>query len=68
MMSMEHARWRHLRPEGPLTELRLVRLSSVCVATSRKQTPKNNMYRSKIVIPARLLPAYGDYPSSQQFS
>ena len=28
MMSMEHARWRHLRPEGPLTELRLVRLSS----------------------------------------
>ena len=28
MMSLEHARWRHLRPEGPLTELRLVRLSS----------------------------------------
>ena len=28
MMSMEHARWRHLRPEGPLTDLRLVQLSS----------------------------------------
>ena len=28
MMSTEHARWRHLGPVGPLTEVRLVRLSS----------------------------------------
>ena len=68
MMSMEHARWRHLRPEGPLTELRLVRLSSALRRYLAQTNSKKNIYRSKIVIPARLLPAHGDYPTSQQFS
>ena len=43
-------------PIGPLAVLRLVRLLAAVRAALCKNTPKNNNYISKIIIPARTLP------------
>ena len=43
-------------PTGPLAVLGLVRLLAVVRAVSCKNMPKNNIYTSKIIIPARTLP------------
>ena len=40
---------------GPLAVLRLVRLLAAVRAVSCKNTPKNNIYTSTIIIPARTL-------------
>ena len=40
----------------PESVLRLVRLLAAVRAVSRKNTPKDNIYTSKIIIPARTLP------------
>ena len=46
----------------------LVRLLATGRAVSRKNTPKNNIYTSKIIIPARTCRHQHHYLSSQQFS
>ena len=48
--------------------LRLVRLFAAVRADSCKNTPKNNIYTSKIIIPARTCRHQRHYLSSQQFS
>ena len=72
IVSIEHARWRHLRScrltDKASAEVRLVRLEPALWSHLAQKNAKKQFYRSEIKIPARPSKSARGYPSSQQFN